>query len=509
MKLIKWFNTHVYKTIFLFFMLMLSVAYAANQSIPDRTELDAAPASNDELAIYDTSASAGRSITATNFLSDILTSLGISFGDTDLGTYTGSTIDDNDDLVGALQALETETETRLPDVLSDTTPELGGNLDLKTKYTHADYVAFSSTDTTPDVSGGSRFKTANAAATTIDDFDAGAGSLDEGQHVHILINDSNTTIDFTSSGLKGHGGVDWEPSAGYTMDCHYDGTDWACNVSHPTSFSSVQFGGFTANQNVRAGENGYLLSDNPAFITDAHHNTSPTSNGYIDMNAVAADYVLGTNSLTPETCAYGETYFVRDQGATAHDILIPDCVTAASDGNVRRLTICQYDDDEEISIGINPTATFTGSVDFAAADDTITRGSGSFVTDGFVVGQTIIISDAVDAGNNTPNKFTLSAVAALVLTCNEAITDESGDTVTIDAYHSTFYLHQPWTDADVGVTEWDTPGNDLNVGIGDEIDSPANANVWRQCITLICDYDGYWMEYNRIGDFWQDGGAPD
>lgn len=69
--------------------------------------------------------------------------------------------------------------------------------------------------------------TANASPTTITDFDSGR----VGQTIWVIINDVNTTIDFTASGLKGNGGVDWSPTTGDHMICIYDGTDWYCNIS--------------------------------------------------------------------------------------------------------------------------------------------------------------------------------------------------------------------------------------------------------------------------------------
>lgn len=91
--------------------------------------------------------------------------------------------------------------------------------------------AFSSADATPSVSGGSFFKTANAGATTITDFDDGT----TGQVIFVLIDDANTTVDFTSSGLKGNSGGDWSPGDGDWMACIYDGTDWYCGVFDTTA----------------------------------------------------------------------------------------------------------------------------------------------------------------------------------------------------------------------------------------------------------------------------------
>lgn len=86
------------------------------------------------------------------------------------------------------------------------------------------FTAFGANDATPSVSGGKNFKTANAGATTITDFDDPV----DGQDIVVMIDDANTTVDFTASGLKGNGGVDWSPSSGDQLRCSYDGTDWRC-----------------------------------------------------------------------------------------------------------------------------------------------------------------------------------------------------------------------------------------------------------------------------------------
>lgn len=68
---------------------------------------------------------------------------------------------------------------------------------------------------------------------------------------------------------------------------------------------------------------------------------------------------------------------------------------------------------------------------FDATDKTITRSAGSFITDGFAVGQTVKITGASVAGNN--QSIVLSDVSALVLTASTAtITNDTAKTgVTI------------------------------------------------------------------------------
>jgi hypothetical protein len=93
------------------------------------------------------------------------------------------------------------------------------------------FQAFTDADDTPSVAGYINFKTANTGATTITDFDDGF----DGQTIKVIINDANTTIDFTASGLKGNAGADWSPTTGDHMTCTYDGTDWFCDVSDNTA----------------------------------------------------------------------------------------------------------------------------------------------------------------------------------------------------------------------------------------------------------------------------------
>lgn len=69
----------------------------------------------------------------------------------------------------------------------------------------------------------------------------------------------------------------------------------------------------------------------------------------------------------------------------------------------------------------------TLGLDYDQATKTITRASGSFVTDGFLVGRTIIVTNST-RNNGT---YTLTNVAALVLTVAEALVDETVGTSTV------------------------------------------------------------------------------
>lgn len=86
-------------------------------------------------------------------------------------------------------------------------------------------------DATPSVLGIETLTTANASATTITALDDGI----EGQEVLVLINDANTTVDFTGTTLKGNAGVDWTPANGDFMRCRKIGSNWYCAVTDATA----------------------------------------------------------------------------------------------------------------------------------------------------------------------------------------------------------------------------------------------------------------------------------
>lgn len=92
-------------------------------------------------------------------------------------------------------------------------------------------VTFTSADATPDVSTGTVFKTANTAPTTITMFDGGVA----GQVIWVLINDANTTIDFTGTNLKGNAGVDWSPTTGDSLQAVFISPSWYVRISDNTA----------------------------------------------------------------------------------------------------------------------------------------------------------------------------------------------------------------------------------------------------------------------------------
>jgi len=74
-------------------------------------------------------------------------------------------------------------------------------------------------DATPDVDGAVCWKTTNSVATTITAFDH-ANNIKSLKHLFILlIDDANTTIDFSQAGLEGNNGVSWAANQGDMLLC--------------------------------------------------------------------------------------------------------------------------------------------------------------------------------------------------------------------------------------------------------------------------------------------------
>lgn len=165
-------------------------------------------------------------------------------------------------------------------------------------------VAFTDGDATPSVSTDRHFKTANTSPTTITMFDDGT----DGKLITVLIDDANTTIDFTSTNLKGNGGADWSPSSGDIMTGIYDGTNWYFDVTTGTpTFVTITL-------------TGALIATVDAFV-DA--DDTPSVSG-------------GTNFLTANTGATTITQF--DDGVNGQMISIiagDDNTTIADNANIK------------------------------------------------------------------------------------------------------------------------------------------------------------------------------
>ena len=258
-------------------------------------------------------------------------------------------------------------------LVEDTTPQLGGDLDFNNSYMYDAFNSITDADATPDISGGMAFVTANTGATTITDFDT---SLTSGQFVFLKIGDSNTTVDFTASGLKGHGGVDWSPTANDYMMCQYDGTDFNCIVSRPTSFGSVVIGGFTASRAVESDASGNLES---SAVTD-------TELSYLD--GVTSAIQTQISNILDGTTAF------TDINAT--DIIDSDNYAAASIDNEHLA---------DNAAGVDEIATDAVTMDAVDADGTFTSLTGAWRTTGVLQGQVNVVEDTDGAASPTTDMY--------------------------------------------------------------------------------------------------------
>ena len=98
---------------------------------------------------------------------------------------------------------------------------------------------FTANDATPDIDSWNQyFKTANTGSTTITDFVNSFSQeiIPDGHEIWVLVNDANTTFDFTGSSLTGNGGADLAAAAGTLMHAIFDGEDnvWRCFLSTPS-----------------------------------------------------------------------------------------------------------------------------------------------------------------------------------------------------------------------------------------------------------------------------------
>jgi len=105
-------------------------------------------------------------------------------------------------------------------------------VDAKTGITTNLVSTFGENDATPDISLGSIFKTANTAPTTIISFDK--ATIGSSSKVYtVIVNDANTTFDFTGTSLRGNVGVDYAAKLGDHVTVTLDGDTgiFYCDVS--------------------------------------------------------------------------------------------------------------------------------------------------------------------------------------------------------------------------------------------------------------------------------------
>lgn len=200
-------------------------------------------------ALTDVGARSNLGITA--ITDPLVTLTGVSSGSQSMGAFTGSTIPDNQTIKSAIQYLEASVES-IPGDVTGVLDDTGGTVPVLMQAA----TAFSSTDATPSVSGHSVFITANASATTITDFD----DATNGQIIWVIVNDANTTFDFTSSGLEGTS-ADYTAANGEVLGFIYSAVDSQWHFfGFPKTLVNVTVGGGTENRGAVWNSSGNLIS---------------------------------------------------------------------------------------------------------------------------------------------------------------------------------------------------------------------------------------------------------
>jgi len=101
-----------------------------------------------------------------------------------------------------------------PQVVQSTTVVISGSFNVS-------YASFTDADATPDVSGGTFFKTANTGATSITNFDGATDAL-----IFIKAGDNNTTIVHDVTKINLQGGIDVTMAQGDIMAFLADSGVW-------------------------------------------------------------------------------------------------------------------------------------------------------------------------------------------------------------------------------------------------------------------------------------------
>ncbi|MGD9727641.1 MAG: right-handed parallel beta-helix repeat-containing protein [Nitrospiraceae bacterium] len=165
---------------------------------------------------------------------------GISISNTDLAAVTGNTIIDFAVRGVEIAATVTQAHVSGNTIRGTGTSLVGMRLNGPTQYadnlisgvvteidgTYAPWATLTVDGATPSVAQGNNFITANVNPTTITNF---TGAYD-GKVIWVLFTDANTTLDFTSSNLKGNAGSDRAMAAGDAIMAVYRKSTFAWHV---------------------------------------------------------------------------------------------------------------------------------------------------------------------------------------------------------------------------------------------------------------------------------------
>lgn len=174
----------------------------------------------------------------------------------------------------------------------------------------APFQSFTDEDATPDVDGAVCWRTLNTSPTTITRFDH-ANNDDGLKHLFILlIDDANTTIDFSQSTLEGNQGVSWTAKKGDMLLCVRGG-----GTSPVTSCIVPAQSVVPAIPEVKGGS----VSAGNVTTTVVTHGMAGTPNAVVitPANQAASDWEDGgLAGITPFVSAITSTTFTIDWDGT-------------------------------------------------------------------------------------------------------------------------------------------------------------------------------------------------
>ena len=259
-------------------------------------------------------------------------------------------------------------------------------------------------DATPDVSGGTLWRT--GGTTTITNFDCGGSVCDEGAEIFVHVN-TTITFDFTSNTfMKGNNGADWNASQHDAMFCRKGGTPWYCIVSasgssewtnasgvvHPNTSATdeVAVGGTT-----EAGADIFLGADGDAKFNEQGNAVDVIIEGDTDTSLFQTDGSADCVNVASGDCATEGV--ALDIGGSAH---ATSFLTDGSD-----TPTLSFDDSEDATgtadmslVGNCPT---TGDCDLAFKTLVATVDTEAFRIDTTDAGvQSVIFTAPTDLPNN-------------------------------------------------------------------------------------------------------------
>lgn len=160
-------------------------------------------------------------------------------------SYTNTSCTSDDDTPDELFACyDTQFGNTIGSVVEDTTPQLGGPLDLNGHlWYEGTETAFTDANApTPDLATAKQIIKFTDDGTTDVDTITGFSNITTGAVYYVTFVDAYWKVQFSSGNLKGHGGNDWEPRAGDSMTMWTtDGTTINCIISMPTALGVTQY----------------------------------------------------------------------------------------------------------------------------------------------------------------------------------------------------------------------------------------------------------------------------